>query len=85
MAEQESANQHAPAELDEARQRLESADKAFAADDPILADRLAQQSTVMAELATARTEARKATEINQELIRGSEALAEEMQRAGDNP
>jgi len=39
----------------------------------------------MAELATARTEATKATEINQELIRGSEALVEEMQRAGEQP
>jgi hypothetical protein len=49
----------------------------------VLADRFAKQSIVMAELATAKTEAAKAQAVNEELKRGSKALIEEMQRIGD--
>jgi hypothetical protein len=38
---------------------------------------------VTAELALARTEATKATEINREMQRSADALDEEMQRQGD--
>jgi hypothetical protein len=59
------------------------ADKSVAAEDMILAQRLAEQATVTAKLATARTEAAKAEAVNEEMRRGAEALTEEMQRAGD--
>jgi hypothetical protein len=49
----------------------------------ILAERLADESAVTANLAAARTEAAKAVAINEEMSRGAEALLEEMQRAGD--
>jgi len=38
---------------------------------------------VEAELAAARTEAAKAAAVNKEMNLGADALAEEMQRAGD--
>jgi hypothetical protein len=49
----------------------------------VMADRYAKQSTVMAELATAKTEAAKALAVNEEMNRGAKALIEEMQRSGD--
>lgn len=83
VAEREDASHYAGAELDEARQKLVLADKSVAAEDMILAQRLAEQATVTAKLATARTEAAKAEAVNEEMRRGAEALTEEMQRAGD--
>lgn len=82
-AEMADASHYATAELDEARQKLMSADAAFLAEDLVLADRYAEQSTLTAELATARTEAAKAQAVNAELNRGAKALIEEMQRTGD--
>jgi hypothetical protein len=83
VAERNDAGHHAGAELDEARQKLVSADKAVAAENMVMADRYAKQSTVMAELATAKTEAAKALAVNEEMNRGAKALIEEMQRSGD--
>jgi DMSO/TMAO reductase YedYZ molybdopterin-dependent catalytic subunit len=83
VAEKVDANHHATAELDEARQKLVSADKSVMAKNMVLADRFAKQPIVMAELATAKTEAAKAQAVNEELKRGSKALIEEMQRIGD--
>ncbi len=82
-AEKRDANQYAAAELDEARQKLASAESAVAANDPILAERLGYEAEATAELAVARTEAAKATAINTEMTRSTKALTEEMQRAGD--
>jgi hypothetical protein len=48
----------------------------------VVAQRLAEQSRVEADLALARTEEAKATDINQEMKRGADALTEEMQRSG---
>jgi hypothetical protein len=83
VAERVDASHHASAELDEARQKLLSADKAVTSEDMVLAERYAKQSKVMAELATAKTEAAKALAVNEELNRGAKALIEEMQRTGD--
>jgi hypothetical protein len=83
VAERVDASHYANAELDEARQKLMSADKAFAAENIVMANRYAEQSTLTAELATARTEAAKAAEVNEEMKRSAEALIEEMQRSGD--
>jgi small-conductance mechanosensitive channel len=82
-AERVDAGRYANAELDEARQKLLSADKALLADDMVLANRYAEQSTLTAQLASARTEAARALEVNAEMNRGAEALTEEMQRTGD--
>ena len=82
-AERVDAGRYANAELDEARQKLLSADKALLADNMVLANRYAEQSTLTAQLATARTEAARALEVNAEMNRGAEALTEEMQRTGD--
>ncbi len=83
IAEQEDASHFAAAELDEAREKLKSANAAFAAKNTVLADRLALESTATAELAAARTEATKAAAVNDELSRGVEALTEEMRRTGE--
>lgn len=82
-AEKVDASHYAIAELDEARQKLMSADKAVMADNMVLANRYAEQSTLTAELATARTEAAKAQAVNAEMNRGADALIEEMHRTGD--
>jgi hypothetical protein len=82
-AEKVDASHYAVAELDEARQKLIAADKAVTADDMVLANRYAEQSTLTAELATARTEAAKAQAVNAEMNRSADALIEEMQRTGD--
>jgi hypothetical protein len=85
-AERANAGSFAAAELDAARQKLIRADRA--ADENTqksmaLADRLAQEARVEAELAAARTEAAKAAAVNRELSLGADALTEELKRAGD--
>jgi uncharacterized lipoprotein YmbA len=82
-AEKEDASRYAVAELDEARQKLMLADEAVVSEDMILAERLAQESIVTAQLAAARAGAKKAEAVNEEIIRGADALIEEMQRVGD--
>jgi hypothetical protein len=82
-AEKDDASHFAGAELDKARQKLILADKAVVAEDMILAERYAQEATVAAKLAAAKTEEIKAVAINAEMTRSAEALIEEMQRAGD--
>ena len=82
-AEKADASHFANAELDEARQKLMAAEKAVVAENLVLANRYAEQSTLTAELATARTEAAKAAAVNEEMRRSAKALTEEMQRTGD--
>ncbi len=82
-AERDDASHFAAAELDKARQKLILANKAVVAEDMILAERFAQEATVTANLAAAKTAATKAVAINEEMGRGTEALLEEMQRVGD--
>lgn len=82
-AEQSEARRYAGAELEEANRLLANARKAVEAEQMTVADRLAKQARVAAELAVARTEAAKAAAINREMERGAEALGEELQRQGD--
>jgi hypothetical protein len=82
-AERDDAGRFASAELDEARQKLILADKAAVAENMMLAEWYANESTLTAQLAAARTESAKAESINQEMSRGMDALTEEMRRAGD--
>jgi hypothetical protein len=84
-AEQSDARQYASAELDEANQKLAMANRAVTTESMIEADRFAQESRVVADLASARTESAKAAEINAEMGRGADALNEELQRQGDQP
>ncbi len=82
-AEKADAGRHASAELGEARDKYALAGSAVRDEDMVVAERLALESRVQAELASARTAAAKAAAVNQEMSRGADALAEEMQRAGE--
>lgn len=82
-ADKAGAGEHANAELAEARARLTLADKAVMDEDMVVAERFARESQVQAELASARTAAAKAAAVNRDMARGTEAMTEEMQRAGD--
>ena len=59
-AEKADAGRYASPDLNEARQKLVQADNAVSDERMIQADRLARQSRIAAELATARTETAKA-------------------------
>jgi hypothetical protein len=83
-AEKAQASRFAAADLGEARQKLAMADGAVREKSMLAAEQLAQQSRVQAELASARTAAAKAEQVNAELERGADALTEEMQRAGES-
>jgi len=82
-AEKADASRYAGPDLIEAREKLVQADNAVKDERMIQADRLAQQSRIAAELATARTETAKAEAVNAELSKGLDALNEELNRPGD--
>jgi hypothetical protein len=82
-ADKAGAGQYANAELAEARARLTLADNAVRVEDMVMAERYARESQVQAELASARTAAAKAEAVNRDIERGTEAMIEEMKRAGD--
>lgn len=84
-AEQSGARQHAGAELDEAQQKLILAEQSVRNEQMPEAERLAREAMIVAQLASARTEAAKALEINEEMERSADALDEEMQRTGEQP
>lgn len=81
-AESDGAGQLATAELDRARQSLARANSEIVMDQMAIAKRYADEARVTAELASARSEAIKAAAINDEMKRSSEALLEEIRRAG---
>lgn len=85
IADRERVADYASPELTEARQNLTAAKlaaaKADASDeDMVLAQRLADQARVNAELATAKAESMKAKAINDEMQKGIDTLKQEMQR-----
>jgi len=82
-AEQSGARQYAGAELDEAQQKLLLAEQSVQSERMNGAERLAQEALVVAQLASARTGAAKAEEINREMGRSADALEEEMRRTGE--
>jgi len=85
-AERLEAGRYASGELAEARTKLASADTAVSEQRMPMAERLADESRVEAELASAKTADVKATAVNDEMRRSNGALAEEMQRnSGDKP
>jgi hypothetical protein len=79
-AEAAEAGRYAPGELAEARTELASADTAVSDQRMTLAARLADESRVEAELASARTGQLKAKAVNDEMTRSTSTLIEEMQR-----
>jgi len=80
-AERTDASRHAAAELGAAQARLASANTAVQAKEMEAAARLADESRVEADLATARTAAAKARIVNDEMKRSTGTLIDEMQRS----
>lgn len=79
-AEQARAVEHAPLELREARDKLAAANNAVDNEEMLTAQHLAEESRVLAELAFARAEMEDARLVNDEIIRGTVVLQEEMRR-----
>jgi putative cell wall-binding protein len=67
-------------ELSEAREKLTAARAAVQGKQMVEAERLAMESRVDAELASARIEASKAKAVNDEMKRSTDTLTQEMQR-----
>ncbi len=84
-AEQAEAGRYASDDLSNARVKIASADAAVSDKKMITAQRLAEESTVDAELATAKTADIKANAVNNEMTRSTGTLIEEMQRSSGVP
>ena len=67
-------------ELSEAREKLTAAHAAVQDKQMVEAERLAMESRVDAELASAKIEASKAKAVNEEMKRSTDTLTQEMQR-----
>jgi hypothetical protein len=80
QAEQSGAQRFASINLETARNELAQADQDAASDKPVLATRLAQQASVDAELALARTRSAKAEQALREVDSGTAALRSESER-----
>lgn len=79
-AEKARVADYASPELGEARDKLAAAQTAAQQEKMVLAQRLAEQSRVDAELAGARAEAAKAKAVNDEMIKSTDVMKQEMQR-----
>ena len=79
-AEQARVADYASPELSEARDKLASARDAVAKDEMTKAARYAEQAKLDADLAAAKADAAKAKAVNDELVKGTTALKEELQR-----
>ena len=85
QAEQSGAQQFASINLEAARSELREADQDAATDKPVLATRLAQEASVDAELALARTRSAKAEQALQQVNSGTAALRSESERQSNTP
>lgn len=74
------AAEFAPVELASARTKVSEARVQMEKDKMIFAERLANQAKLDAELATAKTEAAKAKQVNAELKKGTQILKQELDR-----
>jgi hypothetical protein len=84
-AERVDAASLAAVDLDEARNKLSSAQRAVEEKKMLVAEQLADESRATAELAAARSTVAKANTVNAEMKRSNETLVEEMQRkTGDS-
>ncbi len=85
-AERADAGKYAAGQLAEARDRLSSANSAVAANHMIIAERLANEARVEADLASAATAQVKAQAVNAQMQRANQNLKEELHRnVGDQP
>ncbi|MBB3169024.1 DUF4398 domain-containing protein [Simiduia aestuariiviva] len=85
-ADQERVSDYALPELSQARKKLTEARAAAQAKDMAAAKRLANESEVSAQLASARATQIKASLVNDDMIQNIDMLEQEMQRnQGDNP
>lgn len=78
-ADQSGANQYASADLEAARLKIQKADQQ-AADKPVIAQRLAQESALDAQVALARTRAVKEQQALQQVESGTSTLQNETDR-----
>jgi hypothetical protein len=81
-AEQESVAEFAPAELRQAHDKLNAARSAIQSENMELAERLANESRVSAQLASARTAEMKAKQVNDEMQQSINAMQQEAMRTG---
>lgn len=79
-AERDRVADHAANELAEARELLAAARDAVSREDMVAASRLAEQSRVDAELASAKASAARAQAVNAEMVNSTRILEQEMQR-----
>jgi hypothetical protein len=79
-AEQARVADYAAPELGEARSKLNAARTAVQEKDMVLAERLAEQSRLGAELAIARAEVAKTKTVNDEMQKSTDVIQQEMQR-----
>lgn len=79
-AEQARVADYASPQLGVAREKLASANLAVQREEMLLAERLAEQSRVEAELALAMSQATKAKVVNDEMRKSTNSLKQEMQR-----
>jgi hypothetical protein len=79
-AERVDAASLAAVELGEARSKLSAAQQAVTEKKMLAAERLANESRVAADLASARTGAAKAKAVNADIEKSTATLVEEMQR-----
>jgi multidrug efflux pump subunit AcrA (membrane-fusion protein) len=79
-AERVDAATNSAVELGEARSKLSLATAAVADKQMVVAQRLADEARVEAELAAARSTAAKANAVNNDMRRNTSTLIEEMQR-----
>jgi PBP1b-binding outer membrane lipoprotein LpoB len=84
-AQRTDASRHAAAELGTAQAKLASANTAVRAKEMDAAARLADESRVEADLATAKTASVKARMVNEEMKRSTGTLIDEMQRSTGDP
>ena len=84
-AEQARVADYASPELGMAREKLAAANAAVQDEQMLLAEHLADESRVEAELALAKSQAARAKVVNDEMLKSTESLKEEMQRkTGDS-
>lgn len=85
-AEQARVADYASPELGEAREKLAAARNAVQKEEMTLAEHLAEQSKVDAELASAKADVARAQEVNNEMLKSTDVMKQEMQRnTGANP
>lgn len=79
-AEQARVADYASPELGVAREKLAAANSAVEQEEMLLAEHLADQSRVEAELALAKSQAARAKLVNDEMLKSTDSLKQEMQR-----